>query len=59
MVGADSIDLFDFVAERHGVVGQKLDEIVRGRFSGQQFEFPVNPVDPSTTDTGGNLCGRK
>lgn len=59
MVRADSIDLFDLVAERHRVVDQKLDEIMRGGFAGQQFEFSVNPVDPGAADTGGNLCGRR
>ena len=35
MVRADGIDLFNLVAERHRVVGQKLDEFTRGGFSGQ------------------------
>ena len=55
MVRANGIDLFDFVAERHRIVNEKLNEIVRGRFSGQQFKFSVDPVDPSATDAGGNL----
>jgi hypothetical protein len=59
MVRTDSVDLFDLIAERHRVVNQKLDEIMRGGFSGQQFEFSVYPIDPSSTDTGGNLRGRR
>lgn len=57
MVRADSVNLFDLAAESHRVVSQKLDELMRGRFSGQQFEFLVNAIEPSTADTGGDLCG--
>ena len=57
VVRANSIDLFDLVAECHRFVYQKLNELVRGRFSGQQFEFLVDPIDPSATDAGGNLQG--
>lgn len=35
MIRADSIDLFNFVAERHRLVDQKLDEVMGGGFSGQ------------------------
>lgn len=59
MVRADGIDLFDLVVEGHRFVNQKLNEIMRGGFSGQQFEFSVNPIDPSNGDTGGNLYERK
>lgn len=55
MVCTNGIDLFDLVAERHRLVNEKLNEIVRGRFSGQQFEFSVDPIDPSATDAGANL----
>jgi hypothetical protein len=57
VVRANGIDLFDLVAERHRLVNQKLDKIMRGGFSGQQFEFSVDPVDPSATDAGANLWG--
>jgi hypothetical protein len=57
MVRANGIDLFDLVAECHRIVNEKLNEIMRGGFSGQQFEFSVDPIDPSTADAGGNLRG--
>ena len=55
VVCANGIDLFDLVAERHRLVNQKLNETMRGRFSGQQFELSVDPVNPSASDAGGNL----
>lgn len=55
MVGANGIDLLDLVAERHRLVNQELNEFVRGRFSGQQLEFSVDPVDPGAANAGANL----
>lgn len=55
VVRPDGIDFFDLVAESHRLVNQKLNEIMRGRFSGQQFEFPVDPMNPSAADACANL----
>jgi hypothetical protein len=55
VVRSDGIDLFNLVAERHRLVNQKLNEVVRGGFSSQQFEFSVDPIDPSATDAAANL----
>ena len=55
MVCSDGIDLFNLVAERHRLVNQKLNEIMRGGFSGQQFKFSVDPVDPSAADAAADL----
>jgi len=57
MVRANGIDLFDLAAERHRFVNQKLNEMIRGGFSGQQFELFVDPIDPSAADAGTNLWG--
>ena len=57
MVRSDGIDLFNLVAESHRLVNQKLDEVVRGGFSGQQFEFFVDPIAPSATDASTDLRG--
>jgi hypothetical protein len=59
MVRADGIDLFDLVAERRRLVNQKLDELVRGGFSGQQFELSVDPIRPSDADANRNLGRRR
>ena len=57
MIRADSIDFLNLLVERHRLVNQELDELVGGGFSRQQLEFFVDPVDPSSGDTGGNLGG--
>ena len=58
MVRANGIDFLDLVAECHSLVNQKLNEIVRGRFSGQQLEFFADPIDPGATNAGADLrCG--
>jgi hypothetical protein len=59
MVRTNGVDLLDFAAEHHRLVNQELDELVRGRFSGQQFEFSVDPIDPSNADACGDLWGRR
>jgi hypothetical protein len=59
MVRANGVDLLDFAAEHHRLVNQKLDELVRSRFSGQQFKFSVDPIDPSTADACGDLWGAR
>lgn len=55
MVCSDGIDLFNLVAERHRLVDQKLNEVMRGGFSGQQLKFSVDSVDPSATDAAADL----
>ena len=55
MVRANGIDLFNLIAERHRLVNQELNEVMRGGFSGQQLKLLVDPVDPSTTDASANL----
>ena len=57
VVRADGIDFFNLVAEHHCLVNEKLNEVVRGGSSGQQFKFSVDPVDPSAADAGANLRG--
>ena len=62
MVCSDCVDLFDLIAKRHCLVNQKLNEVMRGGFSGQQFKFSVDPVDPRATDAAADLgrqCQKK
>jgi len=55
VVRANGIDLFNLVAERHRLVNQELNEVMRGGFSGQKLKLLVDPVDPSATDASANL----
>jgi len=57
VICTNGIYLFDLVVERHRFVDQKLNKVVRGGFSGQQFEFSVDPINPSATDAGADDDG--
>ena len=46
MVRAHGIDLVDLLVERHRLIDDQLQEIVRGRLSGEQLEFLVDRARP-------------
>jgi hypothetical protein len=55
MICSYSIDLIELVAERHCLVNQELEEVMRCRLSGQKLELSVNRSTPGDDDSQGNL----
>lgn len=57
MVSTDSIDLVYICAKCHGLVNDKLNEIVWCGFSCQETELPVDSMYPCDNDACGDLGG--
>ena len=55
MVGPHGVDFLDLLAERHCLVYDELDELVRGGFASEQFELLINGASPRNDDEKSNL----
>lgn len=50
MVRAHGVDLLDLVAERHRLVDEELEKVVRRRLAREQLELPVHRARPRRDD---------
>ena len=55
VIRSDRIQLLDLVAERHRLVDDELEELVRCRFSGEQRELGEHGSGPGDDDADGDL----
>ena len=55
MVRADGVDLLNLVAERHRLVDDELQELVRRGLAREQLELSVDRAAPRDDDAGADL----
>ena len=58
MVRADGVDLLDLVAERHRLINDELQELVRRGLAREQLELLVDRLAPEKHHAEGELSGR-
>lgn len=57
MIGTNGINFYNIFAKCGRLEDQELQEIMRGRFSGEEFKLTVNGSAPGNNDTRSNLYG--
>jgi hypothetical protein len=59
MIGSDGIDANNLIAKRGCFVGDELQEVVRGRFSSQEFKLLIHRSAPGRDDAQCDLKNRR